>query len=196
MKVCKSISLYFVYPLSLFLFGMFCGVKGYNFFYPGQFQTLQYEENKPASSLNNCLSVDTEYCVEMVLLPDQTVTSNTERLPKQYWGMNRESFLEAVRNYEEHPPLAEQEQGLVSLEVCSFAPERVVVRKQYQKEPVYYIAVKDHEIVVLLSDRKTVYIETGMQLDRLPEQLQTSIMQCYEIEGEENLYSFLENYTS
>jgi len=192
MKFLKSISLYFVYPFLCFCIGIFCGVKGFSFFYPGEIT----EQISPVTITQKCLSVDTEYCVESFNLTDGTTIQTTERLPRQYWGMDREGFLQALENYEEHPPLSEMEKGFVSLEVLSFAEDRVVVRKQYQKEQIYYVAVKDHEVVVYLSDRQTLFIQTGMQLERLPEDLQVKIIQCYEITGEENLYSFLENYTS
>ena len=52
------------------------------------------------------------------------------------------------------------------------------------------------EVIVYLEDRKTVYIETEIELDSLPEQIQHNIIQMMWIENEEKLYDFLENYSS
>ena len=51
-------------------------------------------------------------------------------------------------------------------------------------------------MIVYLEDRKTVYIETEIELDSLPEQIQHNIIQMMWIENEEKLYDFLENYSS
>ena len=60
----------------------------------------------------------------------------------------------------------------------------------------FYLAVYDNNVIVYLEDMKTVYIETDIRLDTLPEKLQQEIMEMMWIENEEKLYSFLENYSS
>lgn len=101
--------------------------------------------------------------------------------------------------YEAFPPLSEMERGFVNLEVLSFSRERVVVQMNYkyvQPSESFYLAVYDNEVIVYLEDRKTVYIETEIELDSLPEQIQHNIIQMMWIENEEKLYDFLENYSS
>ncbi len=130
---------------------------------------------------------------------NHTVVETSTRLPDRYIGMDREQFLQAMENYENAPPLSEQERGFVSLEVVSFSRERVVVRKNYrfvQPSASFYLAVYNNEVIVYLEDKETVYIETHIQLDSLPEQLQKQIIEMMWIENEEKLYSFLENYSS
>ena len=58
------------------------------------------------------------------------------------------------------------------------------------------MAVQDNEVVVLLEDKETVFINTGIRLEELPEAVQLDIMQMRVVEDEEKLYDFLEAYSS
>jgi hypothetical protein len=216
MKVLKSISLFFVYPSIMLILGFWCGVQATHFFYPGE-ENLQQplpsgeeteslsddvnavEEVHQVSMQKETLSADTEYVLEETDLIQQTVVETTWRLPSQYIGMDREQFLAAMENYESFPPLSEMERGFASLEVLSFSRERVVVRMNYQyTQPGegFYLAVKDNEVVVYLEDKETLYIDTGILLATLPEELQLEIIQMLYVEGESDLYDFLESYSS
>ena len=87
----------------------------------------------------------------------------------------------------------------MSLEVLAFSKERVVVQKNYkflQPGNGYYLAVYDNEVVVYQENRETIYIETDIILETLPEALQRKIMEMMWIENEEKLFDFLENYSS
>ncbi len=145
------------------------------------------------------LSVDTEYVLEETDIVNGTVVETTWRLPDKYVGLNREQFLAVMENYQAFPPLSEMERGFVSLEVLSFSRERVVVQMNYQyvqPSTSFYLAVCNNEVVVYLEDRETIYINTGIELTDLPEELQQEIIQMMWIADEESLYNFLESYSS
>jgi hypothetical protein len=64
--------------------------------------------------------------------------------------------------------------------VLSFSRERVVVQMNYQYlQPgsSFYLAVRNNEVVVYQEDMETVYINTGILLESLPENMQLEIMQ-------------------
>lgn len=145
------------------------------------------------------LCVDTKYVLEETDILYHTVVETTWRLPAKYVGMNREQFLQAMEVYEAFPPLSELERGFVGLEVLSFSRERVVVRMDYkfvQPSSSFYLAAYDNKVVVYLEDMRTVYIETEILLESLPANLQQNIIDMMWIRDEEELYSFLENYSS
>lgn len=151
------------------------------------------------SSSRETLSVDTEYILEETDILSGTVVEISGRLPDKYIGLNREQFLDALEAYELFPPLSEMERGFVNLELLSFSGERVVVQMNYQylqPSQSFYLAVRDNEVVVYLEDRSTVYINTGIELDSLPEKIQQEIIQMIWVEDEERLYHFLESYSS
>lgn len=145
------------------------------------------------------LNADTELVIiEKDILRD-TMVETVTGLPDKYLGMNRERFETAMAVYESAPPLAEKERGFQSLEISSFSRERVVVQMNYeyvQPDSSFYLAVMNHEIVVLLQDQQTVYINTGILLEQVSPELQLEIMNMKYIENEESLYTFLENFSS
>lgn len=145
------------------------------------------------------LCVDTQYVLEETDVLNHTVVENIGRLPSKYVGMDRDQFIKAMEVYEDFPPLSEMERGFIGLNVLSFSRDRVVIQMNYkyvQPTSSFYLAVYDNEVVVYLDDRTTVYIETGIKLDTLPESLQQNIIDMMWIENEEKLYNFLENYSS
>lgn len=158
-----------------------------------------YSSYLEAASSSETLSVETKYVLEERDIYRDTVVKTTWSLPDKYVGMNREQFLKAMEEYEAFPPLSELQKGFVSLEVLSFSRERVVVQMNYRvvlPTDSFYLAVYDNKVVVLLDDRKTVYIETGIALEELPEEQQEQIMNMMLIEDEARLYDFLEANSS
>lgn len=145
------------------------------------------------------LCVDTDYILKETNILDHTEMEIVKRLPEKYIGMNREQFLTVMDIYQAFPPLSEQQRGFVGLEVLSFSRERVVVRMNYQyiqPSTSFYLAAYDNKVWVYLEDKQTVYIETDIRVDLLPEELQQKIMQMMWVENQEELYNFLENYSS
>ena len=152
-----------------------------------------------AASSSETLSVETEYVLEERDIDGHTTVETTWKLPDKYVGMDREQFLEAMEFYEAFPPLSEMERGFVSLEVLSFSRERVVVQMNYRyvkPSSSFYLAAYDNEVLVYLEDKETVYIETDIMLEELSDELQKEVIDMMWIENEEELYDFLEAYSS
>lgn len=64
------------------------------------------------------------------------------------------------------------------------------------KNEGYYLKNKDGYVIVYLSDGQTVYEYTNIKLSSLPEGLQEEIEEGKRMETVEEIYGFLENYTS
>jgi len=224
-KVVKGIGLFFVYPVFMLVIGFYAGVQFSRLELNSlsvpednirnqpaeetaepQGNGMDYrraEEEEPqyleVSGSSETLSVETEYVLEERDMYGDTVVETTWRLPAKYVGMNREQFIEAMEEYEAYPPLSERQRGFVSLEIRAFSRERVVVQKNYQlvlPTSSFYLAAYDNEVVVLLEDKETVYIETNIRLDQLSEEEQQEIINMMWIENEEKLYDFLEAHSS
>ena len=214
MKFVKRISYFFVIPVLFLSLGIFLGVWGSHFFYPGQWQNMNEKVQRPLDSeevtdsgtesvavavSGETLCADTEYVLEENDIVRNTTVETSWKIPHKYIGMNREGFLETMELYAAHPPLSELERGFVGLEVLSFSREKVVIRMDYryvQPSESFYLAVSDNEVVVYLEDKTTVYINTGILLEELPEQVQLQIMDMLLVPDEETLYDFLETYSS
>lgn len=196
MKVAKSIGLFFLYPLSMFLLGGFSFFLMETFFYPGKQPEIVEEV---ASEEKQVLTSDTQYVIIEADLLDGSSVETTWNIPEQYIGMNRDRFVEAMENYEQNPPLTELNKGFVSVEVKSFSTKKVVVRKNYffsEAKQHFYLTVRNNVVVVMCEDLKTVYMNTTILMNALPERIQTEIMLNKYIESEKELYDFLETYSS
>ena len=226
MKFVKGISLFFIYPVFMLVLGFYAGVRFSDLAWwadrsgPEENAHEPFVEELPEPSGNSpdferaagepapyveaavvpeTLSVETEYVLEEKDVYGDTVVETTGRLPAKYVGMNREQFTAAMEEYAAAPPLSERQRGFVGLEVRSFSRARVVVQMNYQyilPTGSFYLAAYDNAVVVLLEDKETIYIETDIRLEKLPEEQQQEIIDMMWIENEEVLYDFLEAHSS
>lgn len=144
------------------------------------------------------VTADTLYLVENVNLTKGTATQTQETMPVKYIGLTREELLEEMSFYCENPPLTELEQGFETVELTAFSKDRVAVCKYYREEEPkhFYLKVADHFIIVCEEDGQTLYMNTDILLERLPDSLQREIMAGKPVASEEELYLFLESYSS
>lgn len=152
-----------------------------------------------AAARSETLSADTKYVLEETDTITHAIVETVGKLPPKYIGMDRQQFLTAMESYAAYPPLSEKERGFAGLEVLSFSRERVVVQMNYrylQPGSSFYLAVQNNELVVYLEDKETIYINTGILLEDLPEEIQKQVIQMIWVEDEASLYSILEAYTS
>lgn len=64
------------------------------------------------------------------------------------------------------------------------------------EETGYYLMVKEGKIIVMEKDQKTVYLTTDIYAEALSETLKQELLQGKFINSMEELYGFLESYTS
>ena len=218
MKVVRRISLFLV--LSVFLLGAggYTALKAEQFFYPNRYQEKEVKNNLEQSSgktesgrvetgeqvieaaVENIpvVTADTMYLIEEVNLVDGTIQEKKEDVPVKYIGMDRESLIKELESYDQNPPLTELEMGFETIELTAFSKDRVVICKYYKEEPEkgYYLVVEDHFIVVYEEDRQRLHMNTDILLENLDDELKAEIIQGKYIESEEELYNFLESYSS
>ena len=174
MKLVKRISYFFVIPIFFLSLGIFIGVWGIRFFYPGSYpgryseipadraDTSEVPESVAVTVSEETLCADTEYVLKETDILRNTSVETSWQIPHKYIGMTRERFLETMNLYAEHPPLSELERGFVGLEVLSFSREKVVVRMDYrylQPSDGFYLAVFDNEVVVYLEGLPYISIQ-------------------------------------
>ncbi|MGL5260105.1 MAG: hypothetical protein ACRC7V_08350 [Lachnospiraceae bacterium] len=214
MKILKSISLFCIYPILMFSLGVFSHIKYLEFFYPGKNQERNVEfindtyENEELTSEVDALEVvknktiltcETSFEITEYDITTKNKVVNAQGLPEKYFGMDREQFAESLSNYELRPSLEDMEKGFVSLSVDYFSDNLVRITKNYNKEELekgYYLIVKDNKIVVMEFDLETIYMETHIELNHLPTQIQQEIIDMKYIETIEKVYDFLESYSS
>lgn len=217
MKLIRRISLFLVLSGVMLGLGGYTAIKAEQFFYPNRYQvketrnhTKQQIQKTPANdniqpqvietAVNDIpvVTADTMYLIEKVDLVNGTVQESEESIPVKYIGLDRESLVQELEAYDSNPPLTELEQGFETIELTAFSKDRVVICKYYklEKDTGYYLMVADHFIVVYREDKKTLYMNTDILLENLNDALQAEVMQGKYVETEEELYNFLESYSS
>ena len=210
MRLWKKISIYFIYPACMLALGLFAGLSVQEFFYPNRQQSRQEETAESRETETNVsleaaggqeqvITADTRYVVERFDLTDSSRTEEEEPLPEQYIGMNREQFVDACEVYEASPSLEDQNRGFLSMYVERFSSREVVVRKNYEsskKPEEFYLAVENNYVVVYEKDKKTRFMSTGIPVRSLPDGLVQELLNFKYVGSEEQLYDFLESYSS
>lgn len=214
MKIIGRISLFLMLSGIMLGIGGYTALKAEQFFYPNRYQAKESRENIRKNTPENgdiqeqvieaaaadpaVVTADTMYLIEEVDLLNGTVNEKEENVPVKYIGLDREGLLQELESYDSNPPLSELEQGFETIELTAFSKDRVVICKYYklEKNKGYYLMVADHFIVVYQEDKQTIYMNTDILLANLDDAMQAEIMQGKYVETEEELYNFLESYSS
>lgn len=214
MKLVRRISLFMI-ALGLFVSGCFLGFSGYSFFYPGAqtpksaaaknaeepFGDAQTGIKEVSASDENIITADTSFVVVDVNVDDMTQERQEIPTPSYYMGMNREEFESQRKVQDASPPLSELQRGYQGSEVKSFSESMVELYKFYQEntqetEEYFYLAIRDNRVVVYQADGETIYMETDIAADKLPGEVLQELLQKRIVNSEEDLYDFLEAYSS
>lgn len=221
MKVAKRISIFFIIPVGMYSLGFYSHMKLQEEFYPGKYPSVQVQEQAQtqvkepiepetpaepqaqviaaAAEEEQVICADTQYIIQEVDIRKNTSVETKWKVPDMYIGMDRTSFVREMELYQQSPSLKDQELGFVSVEVVSFSKARVVVRKNYMFREVFtsfYLVNEKNYVVVYCDDLQTVYMNTNISLDSLPDGLKQEIIRNKYIASEEELYNFLETYSS
>lgn len=178
-----------------------CSVLLMDYFYP-----RQYEKNDFGEYVNvNAKAPDTfpinehSHFVIEHYYPDENrvLTENVLQIPALL-GCKKDEVIAYLSDYTNHMSVEEKEQGLYSFELVSYQGQEIHLRKTYRKSKEDGFVAKSFngEVVIMNSDEKTVYEYTSIHISTLPESLQEEVIHGYHITSLEELYQFLENYSS
>lgn len=209
MKLVKGIGL-FILTIGLFAGGCYLGFAGHEFFYPGSGAGKKDSVSDSRASRENIevsardkeiISADTSFIMIEVNLEDQSEQAEEIPVPIYYMGMDRTDFEKQIQNFDNSPSLQELQKGFQGSEIRSFSGNRVELcrfyrEKQEEKEEFYYLAVRDNKVVVYRADGKTVYMETDIRAEDLPAEVLQDLLQQRVVNTDEDLYDFLESYSS
>ncbi|MBD5472645.1 MAG: hypothetical protein HDR20_07045 [Lachnospiraceae bacterium] len=211
MKFVKRISLFFIYPLSMFSLGFASNMALMEYFYPGgQKESVQIEENpepeekepyqiEVSMSEEPVVTANTQYILQEYDALNKQVNETEINAPDKYIGLNREMLAEEIESYNQNPSLTDLEKGFIYMELVSFSGKRIVVRKSY--EPVeeikgFFLLNENHYVVVYNKSLSDIYMSTDIRVEELPQKLQEEIINMKFVEDEGELYNFLESYSS
>lgn len=202
----------FLKSISLFCFIVILLAAGYFLFMPvdnnsneipkDNTEELSYAENSTevdlsVSTKQNVTTCDTVYEVESYV--GNSYIHSVEVIPFSFTGLSREELQKEIERYELSPSFADKQNGFESIELLSFHPEKITVRKTYREEQekiIYYIKAVNHELIVYKSDQEEAYMPTDLKLEMLPEDVQQDIINTKCFNDLREVYDFLESYSS
>ena len=214
MHTLKKIGAFLFVFIAAFAMGIFCE-KMINSFYPHKYNENTNSEREYTNS--DMDYTDGENIVSPVIQNDEIITADTKfiiiehnldsgeefssenAVPIKYIGLNRERFLEEMEFYEISPALSDIKKGFRSLQVLSFSGKEITLQKNYSDNQIqvhFYIVAKDNKLIVYYEDMETVFLTTDISMDSLPTDVQLEILKKKYFETEEELYNFLESYSS
>ena len=208
MKFVKRISLFFIYPLSMFSLGFAANMAIMEFFYPGDEKTVIMPEEPEVEvkeqiqvsvSDEPVVTADTQYIVQEYDMGDTTVQENEVKAPDKFIGLDRERLAEEINNYNQNPSLTDLEKGFRYMELVSFSDKKVVVKKSYElpkEDKGFFLMNENHYVVVYDPSLSEVYMNTDILVEDLSAELQEEIIQMKYVENEKELFNFLESYSS
>lgn len=145
------------------------------------------------------ITSDTVCVYEIIYLDSDSSMCYEAKPTAEIAGLNRIQLRNKLKKYIDNMPVTEYEEGLISYELLSFSPERVVMQKVYDQNKVrykYYVTVKNKEVVVYYSDRKTVFEYTGISCESLEDDIEIALEIGIPINDIESLYDYLSGITS
>ena len=83
--------------------------------------------------------------------------------------------------------------------ITAYGPEQIILRQEEEStkaDQEFLLKVEDGWITVYEKETGEVFEHTNIPLESLPQELQAEVLLGKTLEGNEELYSFLENYSS
>lgn len=195
----------YLFLITMIVFGLLFLISLYllkHYFYPSNYIKNEEGEYINIQTAHNIktfpITKNTRFCIEHFYTEEnRTLKEDVDSIPALL-GCDLNGVNQYLKDYMKHLSIEEQEKGLQSFQITSFNKNKIVLRKIYKKNNYvgYYIQSFNGTIVILNGDKKTVYDYTRIPIHTLPNQLQEKVIEGYYIENEDELYNFLENYSS
>ncbi len=145
-----------------------------------------------ANTDSSFVSKDTKYILETYDKGTGKITNSEPALPADYIGMNREELVEYLKNYLS----SNHEKNLENIQLISFSPTGIVIRKTIEEQWGYWILMDENEVKVYEGDKETLYLETGIGADELEDYDRDKVIEGVHVKNLDSLYKYLETITS
>lgn len=193
-----------IFAVCAIMTGVFslAGILFMNFFYPQIYEKNDSGEYVNIETVNKQstfpVTKDTIFEVQYYYPDEDRLLSEQLKSIPELLGFDKDRVEEYLRGYTDHMTKDEKEKGLVSYEMISYKDNTITLRKTFRKQidTGFYAKSFNGYVVILNGDEKTVFEYTEIAINTLPDNLREDVLEGYYIASEEELYSFLENYTS
>lgn len=204
MRQIKRIS-FLIYSCLLLAAGFYGHIKYVEWFYPGSLHMEEVsfrkgDETAQAAAAPAKITADTELVILELNLTSGETTQINEKVPAKYVGLDRAAFVRCMEDEAAACALSERRKGLISIEVQSFSPQRIVIQKSYRKQEEadaasFYLVLQDNMVVIYEADRSTLYMKTFIDGRTLPQPIRDELVYGMVMEGVSGLEAFVAQYS-
>lgn len=145
------------------------------------------------------ITQNTKIIIESYNSEGRMIERQEELAGAELIGNNRLDMLVYANSYKEKADDSELKSGLERMVLESYSADTVMLVKYYgepEPEQGYFIGVKDNAVIVYLEDRSQVYEYTNIELWTLPQEIQSQLVEGIYVENEQELFDFLQTYSS
>ena len=150
---------------------------------------------KTVAGQEQLVSTETDYVEEVFDVDTGELTKTSQPVPVVLLGLNREQLIDYLTTVQ----FNENDRQVMNVQLVSFSASRLVIRKTVRnlKEIYqYYVICEDDIIKIYRSDRKTLFVDTGINISHISEEHKNELNNGFYIETIHELYNYLESITS
>lgn len=203
------------YIICLFLFIGVCVYAGAYFYtrvsmgqekYIEQFVLREEESTVEMTSAAYEAAVNNQLICNLTKFVEEEYNADTGEMtekkintPVELLGYSRDKLIIYMKQYMKSPGTEDAKKGLIAFELVSFSRDKVVWRKTYCKtteDARFYGRAENGYVTIYLNDKITLYDYTNIRIEKLPSNLQEKLEEGIEFQTFEELYDFLETFTS
>ena len=138
-----------------------------------------------------------QYIHEIYDLDTNNIAEENGKIPIAMLGLNREALIKYL---DELSKQAEKEDStFLGYDLMSFSEDRLVIRKTIDTDRVktgYTLTERDGKLAVYDNTTGEIYLETEIEISRLPKEEQEKIRAGMRQSTVDEVYNYLESYTS
>ncbi len=127
------------------------------------------------------------------------ITEEEGEVPIALLGLNKEKVIQYCDSYGSYMTEEEKKLGLQQCQLISFSKERIVIRKTYMLEESpsysYYAILEENHLKVYYSDKKTLFIDTPIELTKMEEEIINELKEGVFIKSIWEVYGYLDEYS-
>lgn len=147
------------------------------------------------SEAEQIITTDTKYIEEHYNSDTGELTKQAKDMPIELLGLNRSQVIDYLTTFKS----SNAEESIVNIQLVAFSGEQVIIRKTIRdiNELYHYYVVCENEIIKIYhSDKKTLFVDTGIDISNIDDEYKVALRNGFYIETVHELYNYLESITS
>lgn len=148
-------------------------------------------------------NVKTNWQTKWIIQKYDLITKKTQikevKISRDLVALERNQLEEKVKQYVRNPEEQDKRDGLIEAVLLSFSKDSVVLLKTYdstQNQKGFYLKIENGRVIAFYKDQTTIFLETDLSVDEMSTKMYKRLQKGIYFQNQEELFAFLESYTS